>query len=180
MDPTGLGPIDLAGTARWALANVHAVGNNGFNDDDCTDFASRAMHFGGLLQEDVPFSPLLQHTDDRYWFRVLDGFFTENSYSWGGAKHLAHHFHLIKSHWLVNAQSLRNSLTVPTSVKPGDIIFANWTGAAFNGISHTGIITSINNGVPMITQHSNDLTESLSFWHQKNPGAFVWVVQPNS
>ena len=42
-DPTGM--ISGRGTVSWARKNENG-GNNGYSDD-CTDFASRALHYGG-------------------------------------------------------------------------------------------------------------------------------------
>src|SRR6201999_2758194 len=66
-DPTGL--VSASGTVRWALANVHG-GNNGYSSD-CTDFASRSLHFGGGDAERWPSGSksISSRANDWYWYK---------------------------------------------------------------------------------------------------------------
>lgn len=176
--PRVAGPaVNQAGEVAYALSQWNGS-TNGYGDD-CTDFASRALNIGGGARFDQgQFSPFnLQ--DDHYWYRTE--FFigiTIATYSWGGAAHLADHL------WL-RGNTYREFWS---DAKPGDIIFANWNGSTFinlgNGakdtISHTGVITAMSNGVPMITQHTNSRrNEPLWNWLATGPNVHVWIAIPN-
>jgi hypothetical protein len=60
----------------------------------------------------------------------------------------------------------------------------NWSGSNFFGINHAGIITKMQNGMPIITQHTrNVLNDPLSFWLRRthdDPDPHVWVIRPNA
>ncbi len=175
-DPSGMS-VNLSGVAAWALTNLHTSGNNGYRDD-CTDFVSRALHFGGGDPENEgPFFPF-DRSDNHYWYK--GGIFGLATYSWAGASELADHLRLNGSRWLVKDGTLPgHSAGQWSEVTPGDVIFVNWHGVSFNGIVHSGIITSIRNGMPYITQHTYDKTYSLAYWINNNDNAHVWIAVPN-
>lgn len=205
-DPSGLS-VNLQGVAQWAKQNVGG-GDNGYKND-CADFVSRALASpsGGDDPENVPgwlpaaltaAGPFaapgvarLAGLDDHYWYRFgYDIFDTAQSYSWSVAYDLAEHLKLNGSQWLVNAGTSPTSSCGESNdrwnqVTPGDIIFANWSGSNFSGISHVGVITStasqLSEGLVYITQHTPpQLNTPLSNWLQ-NGGSdvHVWVVAPN-
>ena len=158
--------VDRQGTANWAKTKLHSSGHNGYSDD-CTDFVSRAMHFGGGDPENYGWNWPLDHKDDHRWAKN----WVAATYSWGGAYHLADHL------WL-NGSYYRKYLS---SAQTGEVIFADWNGSSFNRISHAGIIWRVaSNGFLMVLQHTNDRFEPLSFWFHANPHASVWVAIPNS
>jgi RHS repeat-associated protein len=170
-DPTGL--VNLNGVANWALANVNGS-NNGWGDD-CTDFASRALYYGGGDPERWPtkggYNPVNARADDYYWYNGSWWGVAVHSYSWGGAFNLADHE---RQH---GAQFLRYS----TDAKRGDIVSANTKGSAWGSIDHTGVITAtVSNGNFQITQHSYNLIERLSDWLRKSPHLTYWVWVPVS
>jgi len=161
-------PVNTRGAAAWALANVYKVpyvfGN------DCTNFVSEALNRGG---GDPPTFGLSDN-NDQYWY-----FYNQrlpfHSHSWSAAYDLAVHQQLIHSYWI----------KYWNDAQPGDLIFANWKGAQFSGITHVGIITSMSNGQPVITQHSpSQLHVTLQYW-LTHPDAdvhgevHVWIAVPN-
>lgn len=162
------------GIKNWA--DAHWNGSyNGFSDD-CTDFASRAMHSGGKMPENVPISPILSYKNDAYWFQYKYWYgYTQTSYSWAGAVHLA------------NYQSRQGAWFIPYAswVSAGDLIFANWSGGGFSGITHTGVVAAVTSHNIYIDQHSNKryhepLWKAAGYttWQGSNPRLSVWVAEP--
>jgi hypothetical protein len=173
---------DRGKTVNWALA--HTVPGthkfyNGFTLDDCTDFSSRSLTFGGGLPEDiapVPALPADKH-NDKYWYQVHLWPFTYTSNSWANAYHLANFFLQQGSYYLKHANN----------AQPGYIIFAQWQGKAFKDMSHDGVITVIHGSNIYITQHSAARkNESLyrqagrpHSWYGKNPHLTMWIAIPS-
>ncbi|MCG7209449.1 DNRLRE domain-containing protein [Streptomyces arenae] len=166
---------NLSGVVAWA--NKWYDGTyNGFSDD-CTDFASRALHYGGKLNENTPSVPPAHHSDDHYWFQSHGLFGATTSYSWAGAYHQA------------NFQNIEGSYfySYALDASPGDLIFANWSGGSFSGISHTGVVVKNHGGNLYIDQHSNTrhneplLKEgSQKTWASGHPNLHVWIVSPHT
>jgi RHS repeat-associated protein len=166
-DPTGL--VNLAGVASWAKANVG--GGNGGYHDDCTDFASRALYYGGGVPETWPTSggnPVSSRGNDWYWYNGEWWGVSVASYSWGGAFNLADHE---SKH---NAQFLKYE----SDAKPGDIVSADLGGPSWKLIDHTGVVVGMQNGVPIVAQHSRGVIESLNAWFRKFPPTHIWIWVP--
>jgi Putative amidase domain len=158
-DAASHGAVDYQGLANWALNNVYTAGNDGYKDD-CTDFVSRAMHTGG----DMPEKFGLDWRSDGNWYK--DAY--HKSYSWGGAYHLADFL------WKGN-----NAQWLPywNDGEPGDLIFFDWTGTSFGGISHSAVITKNHKGHIYITQHTENLKNyPLSTVSKENPKMTVWIA----
>jgi cell wall-associated NlpC family hydrolase len=66
------------------------------------------------------------------------------------------------------------------NARPGDVIFANWNGTNFYGISHVGLVTGMQNGAPLITQHSpSQKNIPLSYWlTHGGKDVHVWIASP--
>jgi cell wall-associated NlpC family hydrolase len=157
------------GAVAWALANVNGT-NNGFADD-CADFVSRALQAGGYPFSYVPSVVVTNSTNDKYWYYFTVKFGRHYPHSWSVAHDLAVHLVDMKSTRVLN----------PKNAQPGDVIFANWNGTSFAGISHVGIITGMSKGVPLITQHTpSQKNISLTYW-LKHGGrnVHVWIYSPN-
>ena len=153
----------------WALAHVNGT-NNSFADD-CADFVSRALQAGGYPFSYVPSVIVTNSTNDKYWYYFTVKFGRHYSHSWSVAHDLAVHLVDMKSTRILN----------PKNAQPGDVIFANWNGSSFSGISHVGIITGMSKGVPLITQHTpSQKNISLNYW-LKHGGrdVHVWIYSPN-
>jgi cell wall-associated NlpC family hydrolase len=70
----------------------------------------------------------------------------------------------------------------PKNAQPGDMIFANWNGSSFSGISHVGIVTGgMSKGVPLITQHTPSQKNISLNYGLKHGGrdVHVWIYSPN-
>jgi RHS repeat-associated protein len=164
-DPSGLA-VNLKGAVAWANANLYA-GYNGFGDD-CTDFVSRALHYGGGSPE--RYGARGEVWDDRFWWFV-GGIYRSWSHSWSVAHDLAVHLQDVGSPYVPKAHA-----------QPGDVIFADWNSSTFSGISHCAIITEMKNGTPLMDQHSpTQRNVSLTYW-VRTGGTHVhwWIYRPNS
>jgi RHS repeat-associated protein len=164
-DPTGLA-VNLKGAVAWAKANLNA-GYNGFGDD-CTDFVSRALHYGGGSPEKYGIRG--EVWDDRFWWFV-PGIYRSWSHSWSVAHDLAVHLVDIGSPYVKEANA-----------QPGDVIFADWNADTFSLITHCAIITEMKNGTPLMDQHSpTQPNVSLTYW-VRTGGKHVhwWIYRPNS
>jgi Putative amidase domain len=75
-----LGSSALQGVADWALQNWNGS-YNGFFIDDCTDFASRALHLGGVVPETEPGSLKTAITVARAEFGLPFGVGVEAAYA---------------------------------------------------------------------------------------------------
>ena len=197
-DGTTQGPIkpsthgfDRVGMVAWtqkfwnyyAYPN-HYAGGNGyasytpqhpekmvpFPDDDCADFVSRALKFGGHRKEILPSIPvrvldsggvlaglnnwrILEATNDKYWFMWDD---LSGYKSWHPFTHATGYSHS----WTVGADLAANLAITPSAgtwvtdwrrAVPGDVIFFQNPGA--KGIGHSAIITKVSNTAygPQIT-----------------------------
>jgi Putative amidase domain len=160
--------VNLSGVASWAHAHATRpfLNNDGYGDD-CTDFASRALQIGGRDAMTIIDYPFQNRADNHNWYFL--GSLHNASFSWGGAYNLADHLFLIGSTFVTHWNQAR----------PGDIIFANWRGGPFSGISHTGVVIGMSRGVPIIAQHTRDVVESLNAWIHANPHAKIWIAVPN-
>lgn len=156
--------VNKRAAAAWALANV----SGGYIfPDDCTNFVSEALDYGGGDPQTSPVSS----TDDHYWWFFFFRFGIRYSLSWAVAHDLAVHLNLIHSYWIRYWRDAR----------PGDVIFADWKRSSFAGISHVGIITGMRNGQPLITQHSpSQRNIPLQYWlRHGGPDVHVWIAVPN-
>jgi hypothetical protein len=178
---------DLPAEVTWAL-NHSVPGTkkyyNGYLINDCTDFASRSLAFGGGLPEDLapaPYFPADMH-NDAYWYQYHSFIGTATSSSWAGAHHLANFFNGQGSYFLRSANN----------AEPGYIIFAQLNDGDhsknpnFAKIDHTGVITVVNGDNFYITQHSPSY-KNISFyreagrrsWLGASPHMFIWIVIPS-
>ena len=153
---------------------------NGYLADDCTDFTSRALAFGGGLKEDVaplPFLPQEKH-NDKYWYQYSLAGVTATSSSWANAGHMGDFF---------NGQGAFFLRHVASS-KPGYIAIADWDGDPnpwYQGINHLGIITVVNGTGVYITQHSPSQKnislyrqQGRKSWYGADPHLKLWIVIP--
>lgn len=155
--------VNKRAAAAWALANMNTAPY--VFRDDCTDFVSEALAYGGGDPQTVGQSNI------KDWFFFMFRFGIRYSLSWSVAHDLAVHQGLIHSYWI---RYWRDA-------SPGDLIFADWSGSSFAGISHVGIITGMRNGQPLITQHSpSQRNVSLNYWlTHGGRDVHVWIAVPN-
>ncbi len=172
--------LDLSGAASWALDNVFGSPglfgpDDGFGDD-CTDFVSRALAIGGGDPETVLNGR--STSNDHYWYFSTFKFGRWWSHSWSVAEDLAVHLNLLHSTWL---RSWRDA-------RPGDVIFVDWTSSSFANINHVGIVAGMNDGEPLITQHTPaQRGVTLHYWQTHppqlvhgRPNVHVWIAVPNA
>jgi RHS repeat-associated protein len=181
IDPTGMA-VNMAATAAWADQNVNSAFQ--YFAADCTDFVSQALFYGGGDPMSPGSSPLMDVTHPDDWYAIMaivqHGVLLF-SHTWTVAPDLATHFELNGSGWLVQAGTKPDSAGKWSRVQSGDIIFANWSGSSFSGISHAGVVTGVDNGPPYLTiaQHTPDQITNLSYWlNYGGASPHVWIVAP--
>jgi hypothetical protein len=167
----GMASINYSGVAAWANTHWSNGGNDGFQVDDCTDFASRAIAFGGGAPEKIYTSGKYPARTDslNYWFYW--SFFGELrawSNSWSVAAALAALL------WSKGSKFLPHW----SQARPGDIVFGTRQGPHFDKIGHTGVVYAMKNGMPQIAQHSRNVEEPLSNWPKRGENA-IWIARPN-
>ena len=174
-DPTGM--TSARGTASWALAHWNSspgFPNSIWYGDDCTDFASSAIHYGGGAAEWWPTSatggnPVSSRSNDWFWYNGSWWGIPVHSYSWGGAFDLAEY-------------ERRNGATFLKYIgdaRPGDVGSVNWHGTGFYNIDHTGVVTGMSHGWPVLTQHTRNVQhEPLQRWYAQGPHVQVWIWRP--
>jgi RHS repeat-associated protein len=171
-DPSGLLPVNMNEVARWADSHVWAAPYI-FPSDDCTNFVSEALLAGGYNVVPGPFMT----SDDHYWFYYgngSNGQLPDRSHSWSVAGDLMYHMVLTGSTYV----------KYWNQIQPGDIAFAVWNAASWNGyisgIDHAGVIGAVVNGMPLIEQHSVSAHHmKLTYWFQHGgPDVEVWVLKP--
>ena len=155
--------VSRSGAAKWALANWNG---KYYFSDDCADFVSRALAYGGGDPETIGTNP----SDNHYWYFLQYRYGYYYSHSWSVAEDLAIHL-------LWRGSSF---LRYWSDAVPGDVIFANWNGSNFSGISHVGLVTGMKNGAPLITQHSpSQKNIPLSYWlTHGGKNVHVWIASP--
>lgn len=175
---------DADGAANWAKANAYGGNPYGYGDD-CTDFVSRAMHFGGGMPFIGDATAPVNHTDDGSWYIRQFGSRWVGTYSWGAAAHL--YDFLVQKRFGNGVGSGRE--VGLDQAKPGDVIFVNWgpggrdtpagNPAGTAGIDHAGMIVGnpgrAGNDDVQIAQHTSDKIENLSDWRKTNPNMQIWV-----
>ncbi|MEU8515346.1 amidase domain-containing protein [Kitasatospora sp. NPDC048722] len=117
---------DYNGTADWARRNVGTRWEYG---QDCTNFASKALYYGGGMHTRAGW-----RSWDSAWWKQDYWFFgshVNRSYTWAGAANL--HRHLLNhrsSTWLTSTYHAR----------PGDIVFFKWRNE--RNINHAAVVVS--------------------------------------
>jgi hypothetical protein len=119
---------------------------------DCTNFISQAMKAGGW-EELSGF-----YRDDNYWWYN----FLNQTWTWINVQY-----------WYTFAKVRSGRTTLrsdPYNMVPSDVLQVDWGNDGTK--NHTMIVTARNNGVPLLTYHSNDThNRSLSNLMTANPGA---------
>jgi RHS repeat-associated protein len=200
-DPTGL--FSGSSAAAWAvMAAPWAWDTNGFGvNEQCTDFASRALLHGGWWMQ-FPGNgsyayAALNHKNDEYWFNHdYWPFGNVHSYSWSNAPNLLNfminHGHGVTETGANDVAVKWSTFVIPNGgwARAGDIIFANWDGDSFGGIDHSGVVVSSGNTAKsiQIAQRGGDGglngVESLNQWRYKilrstgQRNMHVWIVRP--
>ncbi|WP_051742908.1 DNRLRE domain-containing protein [Kitasatospora sp. MBT66] len=154
------------GTANWASRNVGIKWDYG---QDCTNFVSKALYYGGGMR----FRYGYKSWDSAWWTNDfwMFGWRINRSYTWAGAANL--HRHLMYNRY-------STWLRWTSDARPGDIIFFKWKNES--RINHAAVVVSW--GARMeLRQHgarnSTTLNEVLAHYRQKNdPIEWFVVVRP--
>ena len=159
-----------AGFEVVSWAKKHAFPGTKRNDNfhpDCTDFASRAVHIGGGMAENLPTDHSWANLQSKkshlnYWFNYHGSTFgvnwTQTSYSWADAENYATNLKIHKAYFMRFGRKASST----SNVKAGSVIFGATRGGGFGKIDHTGVVTLVTGRNIFITQHSvNRLDEPL-------------------
>ncbi|WP_031071503.1 DNRLRE domain-containing protein [Streptomyces sp. NRRL WC-3742] len=154
------------GTADWARRNV---GIKWDYKQDCTNFVSKALYYGGGMRYRYGW----KWTDGAWWQndQWFFGWHLNRSYTWAGAANLQRH--------LLNHR-YSTWLRWTSEARPGDVVFFKWRNEKV--INHTAVVVSW--GARMeLRQHGRQgvttLDEVLSYYRQKgDPIEWFVVVRP--
>jgi hypothetical protein len=156
------GPYDAAATAAWALKNdcrAHSSAcNNGYTDD-CTDFVSRGMHYGGGWPEIwrpgrsriLPASKQDPDAWYNYRYSVMGLHFDATAHDWANSEGLAKYERRYVAYFYKYVHRRTN---VSPYIIPGAIIFAASHNENFSHIFHAAIVTRVTHRNLYVTQHS--------------------------
>lgn len=139
--------VSQSGVARWAVANANWWGwNKLYGSNDCTDFISRALHFGGGLAERYPTNGhwVAYGNNRSLWYDQSNPHFNHYySKTWGFAP------------WSFTYQFSRGgSIALRSAVRVGDIAYANLYGWSEVGIDHAAIVSKVVGGNVYVAQQT--------------------------
>jgi len=164
----------LPGVVAWADRNAYGS-YNGYGED-CTDFVSRALHYGGGLRERIPWFPIEETRNNNYWFQYRYWWgYRASSHSWGGARQLVDFEVRRGAHWV----------RYISWAEKGEVVFADWGHGL--GISHAGIVARVTARNIYIDQHSYSHYHQALFksgrppyWISHNPNLKVYITPAKS
>ncbi|SBT92456.1 Putative amidase domain-containing protein [Streptomyces sp. DI166] len=150
------------GAATWAVSNWNAPA---MYSQDCTNFVSRAIHYGGSVK--MKGSGDEDHKSKSYWWRKPSNWFHDETYTWINAAYLKT---FMERHMLDSKRNTSNAFT-------GDIVFYDWKNDG--KIDHASIISKISNGKIYVTQHNKNYKyRSLSAQKNAEPKMKIWIYRP--
>lgn len=160
--------IKASGTARWAKENAHSHEEYGSND--CTNFVSKALHWGGGMRMKGVNKD--RKGVDNWWstFKTAPHGVTYhyNSYTWTSADYF-HRFLDRHSNGYVNTE------TKQKEAKVGDIVIFNWGGKG--AWDHAGVITKMVRGKAMVTAHSHTRVDKpLDEYLRSSKGTWADII----
>ncbi|MFI6601123.1 LamG-like jellyroll fold domain-containing protein [Nonomuraea sp. NPDC050536] len=169
----GAGWVNREAAAAWAVR--HYNDDTDFHDD-CTNFVSKALHYGGgaaMLAAEVP-DPS-QRGDLRWWWQAWPPGLSR-TYSWSGATPFFQHFMQVRKRafWVTSWKN----------VKVGDILLWDWDGGSLD-FGHAAVVSRVTsgswNGVEY-AQHSDPyqyrkLAVSFPGVKIKHPNAKVYAIR---
>ncbi|MCC5580334.1 VOC family protein [Microtetraspora sp. AC03309] len=171
--------IDRNGIKLWALE--HAYDEPEY-ENDCTNFVSQSIYFGGRARMSVPAGPLsglTERKDPYYWYQNWPHNLL-TSYSWTGVNLFYKHF-----------VQLRGRATfVPSwsQVQPGDILLFSIKGTNFG---HASVVTRNRPGIGTpawygiyYAQHTGagayrSLVKGFAWWKDHYPQGKVYAIRIN-
>ncbi|MFJ7248870.1 amidase domain-containing protein [Kitasatospora sp. NPDC098652] len=167
--PTGVTTATFAGvngsgTADWARRNINVHREYG---QDCTNFVSKALYYGGGMQ----FRQGNRTRDYAWWDKGYLFFKPFKSYTWSAAQNLYTH---------LTGYRQTQAIMGAHSAKPGDLVFFKWVGES--RIDHAAVVVSYGRKMEL-RQHGlvdqTTLYDALA--RQRRAGKPVerfWIVRP--
>ena len=183
----GSGPCQ-ASAATWALNHICPNDpkrcDNGFSED-CTDFVSRALRFGGGFPEIWSGNRYGDYSDKDSWYQFHGSFMTKTAYNWAGEPNLARYEKRYGGASIFYKYG-RKQGSVNSAIGSGALIFASHLhGGRFANIYHVGMVTKVSGDNLYITQHSTDFknrplwASTGSSWFNDNHHYLVKVYVAN-
>ncbi|MBO9042629.1 amidase domain-containing protein [Curtobacterium flaccumfaciens] len=145
--------VNLSGVANWALRYSTEPHSSNWFSPDCTNFVSRALHWGGLAN--MVGNEITTHIshDANRWF--LDRAFGKNifySMSWG---HQPENYNFQMSHGGVSVGR--------SNVKLGYLAYAAFNGGGKSSIDHAAVVTKVTGSNIYVSQHSHNTRNEAIF-----------------
>jgi hypothetical protein len=145
--------INRYSASVWATNHYRDPWYNGA--DNCTDFVSRALHFGGGMAYNYHHQPAYTYYLSPLWYPVPYGHVIRDDNAWfNGTSGNAIKRRWDGRNWTASyntAQNLANFLsrnpgqwiTSFGAARPGDVVFYAWTprGGSYRTINHVGIVS---------------------------------------
>lgn len=129
--------------------------------NDCTNFVSQALKYGGKTEMNDPY-----FASDQWQWYYRD--WPKPSNSWGGAHNFYNHW----KHWATLAK-------YDIDLVVGDVVNADFSGDGH--IDHTAIVTLVSNGNLYVTQHTSDKKDApLSAWFSSGYKVYGWKMGTDS
>ncbi|MEU6226601.1 DNRLRE domain-containing protein [Streptomyces sp. NPDC047042] len=161
-DALQAGSYARTGAATWAVTNWNS---KAMYKQDCTNFVSRAIHFGGGVK--------MKNTGSKperleSWWRKPNPYDLgkDESITWVNAAYLKG---FTQVYMLSSKRNTSNAFT-------GDIIFYDWENDG--KINHTSIISKISNGKIYVTQHNKNYKyRSLAAQRKAEPKMKIWIYR---
>ncbi len=174
----GGGSLGNAGVAAWAHSHAYTPSNEKDNrfPDDCTDFVSDALYYGGhfrMVYTHGYHGMPVNTANNSYWFMWDE---TRWSNSWSVA-HASYQRQQQLGAWFVSERA---------DMAPGDIVYGDMVNSSSSSsqIDHAGILYSLNGNNLWVAQHSHNRFDPIYkvtgyvSWQNQNPHLHIWVAQP--
>ncbi|MFF8828670.1 DNRLRE domain-containing protein [Streptomyces sp. NPDC015131] len=150
---------NASGTASWAKRNAGIAWDY---DTDCANFVSKALHWGGKMQQRKG-----GRKNPSRWFRNSIGWWRVDSYTWAAAANLRQHLKNYRGGREISRYDAR----------PGDVIFGYYTSS--KRWNHTGVVTAAKGGNISITQHGRKSHTTLNQWFKGNKHlSAISIIRP--
>ncbi|MEU9082773.1 amidase domain-containing protein [Streptomyces sp. NPDC048357] len=136
--PPGAQPaayFNSAGAGAWAF---HNTGVKKEYDQDCTNFASKALYYGGGMRMRTGW----YRSDGVWWKNPSWAVWPKSSYTWSGAENLRRHLLGYRSQYYV---------TDVNSLRSGDLLFFKWRKEPV--YNHAAVVTGRGQGQVNLAQH---------------------------
>jgi Putative amidase domain len=142
------------GASVFAWADSQLTGwDEGFGDD-CTDYVSRSLLYGGHFvmtrKSNYYLLPEALNDPTQWYLTLIDGY-KKWTWSWTVAR--------ASAEWLYDQGS--SVLPYTSMAKKGDIIYVNWTENDWSNINHAAVVDYATKTNVYLDQHSHDRQEPI-------------------